>query len=109
MCVNEANARSAESSNLIQRLDTPAHDEVRRLVSEDAQSRGGTNSAFTFNGERGSHKSQLCRTLPNGQEQCAEVALEARDLFQTMQSLGFFCILPHDPSQTFIRCQKIPK
>jgi len=84
MYVRETDARSAESSNLIQKLDTPAHDEVRRLVAEDAQSRGGTNSAFTFNGcvgranrrERGSHKSQLCRTLPNGQEQCAEVALE---------------------------------
>lgn len=70
---------------MIQKLDTPAHDEVRRLIAEDAESRHGSSSTFTFNGyvfhaltrrERGSHKSQLCRTLPNGQEQCAEVALE---------------------------------
>lgn len=65
--------------------------------------------------ERDAGSSQLCRVLPNGQEQCATVALEARDLFQTMQvrapsdqSLGFFCILPHDPTKTYIRCEKLP-
>ena len=25
------------------------------------------------------------------------------------QSLGFFCILPHDPSKSFIRCERIPQ
>lgn len=35
--------------------------------------------------ERGEKSSLLCRKLPNGEEQCATIALEARDLFQTMQ------------------------
>ncbi|KOS14155.1 hypothetical protein Malapachy_3886 [Malassezia pachydermatis] len=100
---------TGSSSNLIEKLDTPAHDEVRRLVAEDAQSRGGTNSSFTLDGERGTSQSQLCRILPNGQEQCANIALEARDLFQTMQTLGFFCVLPQEPTKTFIRCEYIPK
>lgn len=97
-----------ESSNLVQRLNKPEHDEVRRLIAQDAESRGGKSSTFTLDGERGVPSSKLCRVLPNGQEQCAKISLESRELFQTMQSMGFFCILPHDPSKTFIRCERIP-
>lgn len=83
---------------------------MRRLVAQDAESRGGSsNSVFTLDGERGQPSSRLCRQLPNGQEQCATVSLETRELFQTMQSMGFFCILPHDPTKTFIRCERIPQ
>ncbi|WFD45996.1 hypothetical protein GLX27_000624 [Malassezia furfur] len=89
-------------------LDTEAHEDVRKLVTQDAESQNGKSSQFTFFGERGEKSSLLCRKLPNGEEQCATIALEARDLFQTMQSLGFFCILPHDPAKTYIRCEKIP-
>ncbi|WFD37510.1 uncharacterized protein MJAP1_000454 [Malassezia japonica] len=96
------------SSNLINKLNSPAHEEVRKLVTQDAKSRNGTSSQFTLDGERGQATSQLCRKLPDGTDQCATIALEARDLFQTMQSLGFFCILPHDPAKTYIRCEKIP-
>lgn len=80
--------------------------------------------------DRDKSTSQLCRQLPDGREQCAEISLQstlparlvanaARELFNTMQacvspasltqSLGFFCILPHDPSKTFIRCERIPQ
>lgn len=67
---------SMESSNLVQRLNKPEHDEVRRLIAQDAESRGGKSSTFTLDGERGVPSSKLCRVLPNGQEQRAKISLE---------------------------------
>ncbi|KAJ1034796.1 hypothetical protein NDA13_001050 [Ustilago tritici] len=59
--------------------------------------------------ERGSGRSQLCAKLPDGRMSCTEIALEAKSLFSTMQSLDFFCTLPHDPAKTHINCQRIPQ
>mgnify|MGYP007026314502 FL=1 len=34
----------------MQRLNKPEHDEVRRLIAQDAESRGGKSSTFTLDG-----------------------------------------------------------
>ncbi|KAN0061450.1 hypothetical protein ACQY0O_006297 [Thecaphora frezii] len=93
---------SASSSNLIEKLDSPAHNHVRSFVHNSAA------STFVLDGERGSGKSVLCAKEANGRLNCTEIALEARHLFSTMQSLDFFCTLPQDPAKTHINCEKIP-
>ncbi|SPO40722.1 uncharacterized protein PSFLO_06204 [Pseudozyma flocculosa] len=95
--------RSARSSNLIDRLDSPAHRDVKSFVQTHPSSK------FTLDGERGSGKSVLCAKQANGQLTCTEIALEARHLFSTMQSLNFFCALPQDPAKTHINCEPIPQ
>ncbi|PWY97498.1 hypothetical protein BCV70DRAFT_219387 [Testicularia cyperi] len=93
---------SGASSNLTEKLNTPAHESTRRFVE---QSNAGI---FTLDGERGSGKSQLCAKQADGRFNCVEIALEAKSLFTTMQSLNFFCTLPQDPTKTHINCQRIP-
>lgn len=41
---------SAESSNLINKFNTEAHETVRTLVNQDAESRQGQSSKFTLDG-----------------------------------------------------------
>ncbi|PWN53186.1 hypothetical protein IE53DRAFT_384329 [Violaceomyces palustris] len=68
------------------------------------------NSTFVLDGERGTGRSKLCSKDPRtNQLDCIDIALEARNLFETMQSLNFFCSLPQDPTKTYINCEKIPQ
>ncbi|TKY89683.1 hypothetical protein EX895_001468 [Sporisorium graminicola] len=83
-------------------MDSPAHEHTRQFVQQTGA------ATFTLDGERGSGKSQLCAQQSDGRFTCVEIALEAKSLFSTMQSLNFFCTLPQDPSKTHINCQRIP-
>ncbi|KAJ1024941.1 hypothetical protein NDA18_004227 [Ustilago nuda] len=94
---------SGASSNLTDRMNSPAHEQTRQFVQQTGA------AIFTLDGERGSGRSQLCAKLPDGRMNCTEIALEAKSLFSTMQSLDFFCTLPHDPAKTHINCQRIPQ
>ncbi|KIS67977.1 uncharacterized protein UMAG_11053 [Mycosarcoma maydis] len=93
---------SGSSSNLTDRMDSPAHETTRQFVQQTGA------AIFTLDGERGSGRSQLCAQQSDGRLTCTEIALEAKSLFSTMQSLNFFCTLPQDPSKTHINCQRIP-
>ncbi|CAO1630656.1 unnamed protein product [Parajaminaea phylloscopi] len=109
---------SGSSSNILNsKLNTPEYRSVADFVSQSGP------CDFILDGQRGEKKSQLCR-LPRGGPgaavhstvdgsqrslECTEIAIEAKDLFATMQSLNFFCQLPQDPSKTHIHCQKIPQ
>ncbi|KDN52474.1 hypothetical protein K437DRAFT_254256 [Tilletiaria anomala UBC 951] len=110
--------RSGASSNLTLRLNTPAHHSVAQFVTQGPQ-----GAKYTLDGARGTSHAKLCRIGPGagaahpaggghgqtGQMDCVDIALEAKDLFATMQQLNFFCQLPQDPSKTHIICEKIPQ
>ncbi|PWN22380.1 hypothetical protein BCV69DRAFT_281382 [Microstroma glucosiphilum] len=92
------------SSNMLPKNDSPAHKSVAEFVRA-----GGARDRFTFDGNRGEQQAKLCRILPDGRQQCMDVALESKDLFAAMQSLNFFCQLPQDPAKTHINCEPIPQ
>ena len=46
--VDRSRKRSGQSSNLLNKLDSPAHRDVQKLVTQDAESRGGSSSPFTL-------------------------------------------------------------
>ncbi|CAO1623966.1 unnamed protein product [Jaminaea pallidilutea] len=123
---------SGSTSNLINnKTDTPEFKSVADFVQRSRSEAGAVE--FTLDGNRGEKKSQLCRILPRDAAaaaagtggaggaggvqksadgrllQCTEIAMEAKDLFGTMQMLNFFCQLPQDPNKTHISCQPIPK
>lgn len=109
---------------MINKLDTEAHEDVRKLVTQDAESQNGKSSQFTFFGYVGASLTQRARreefvAVPQAAERrgavrndCARGTRPVPDDAGTSraltQSLGFFCILPHDPAKTYIRCEKIP-
>ena len=100
---------------------------MRRFVAQDAESRGGSsNSIFTLDGYVCATDAQgawtalvsvvspaakwsgaVCDCVTREYVPC--VLTPARELFQTILSIGFFCNLPHDPTKTFIRCERIPQ
>ncbi|KAK0197536.1 hypothetical protein F5146DRAFT_972042 [Armillaria mellea] len=67
-------------------------------------------STYTFDSERDSPRSTICRPSDStdGQE-CITIEMNSKKLFATMQSLGFFCALPVDPTQTYMECTPLPK
>ncbi|KAI9301490.1 hypothetical protein BJ944DRAFT_243220 [Cunninghamella echinulata] len=50
---------------------------------------------------------ELCRQLPNGQQDCIKLNLEYTEMFSQMQKLGFFCALPMDPTQIHMECRRV--
>jgi len=64
---------------------------------------------YTFDSERDSPQSEICRELGKDRRECITLRMDSKRLFECMQSLGFFCILPLDPSQTHMECTPIPK
>ncbi|KAK0210365.1 hypothetical protein DFS33DRAFT_1292726 [Desarmillaria ectypa] len=68
------------------------------------------SSQYTFDSERDSPRSTICRPSdsPDGKE-CITIEMNSKKLFATMQSLGFFCALPVDPTQTYMECTPMPK
>jgi len=68
------------------------------------------NCHYTFDSERDSPQSELCRkgSGSKGQE-CIMIQMNSKRLFEAMQELGFFCALPMDPSRTYIECKRLPK
>ncbi|QRV90001.1 hypothetical protein RhiJN_18019 [Ceratobasidium sp. AG-Ba] len=66
-------------------------------------------ATYTFDGDRDSESAQLCRRERGKPEQCIQVSMQAKRLFETMQNMGYFCQLPFDPSQTHMECTRISK
>ncbi|KAK7440192.1 hypothetical protein VKT23_017135 [Stygiomarasmius scandens] len=61
-------------------------------------------SQYTFDSERGASQSEICRDNPNSRE-CITLQMNSKRLFETMQSLGFFCALPIEPGKTYMQCK----
>ncbi|ALO60415.1 hypothetical protein CNB04245 [Cryptococcus deneoformans JEC21] len=51
---------------------------------------------------------ELCRLTPNGGRSCVKVAMHSAALFKSMQSLGFYCALPAEPTRTHMECNRLP-
>ncbi|KAG8730481.1 hypothetical protein FRC12_020241 [Ceratobasidium sp. 428] len=66
-------------------------------------------ATYAFDGDRDANSAQLCRREPGKPEECIQVSMAAKKLFETMQSMGYFCQLPLDPSKTYMECVSIPK
>lgn len=77
-----------------------AKDRLKAFTSADPKGQ------YTFDSERDSPQSRICRNTSNGQE-CVTLELEAKQMFSEMQALGFFCALPNDPAKTFMLCKPL--
>jgi len=77
--------------------------QLERFIAENPRSR------YTFDGERGSQQSLLCRETGNNNRECITLQMQATKLFEAMQEQGFFCALPMEPGKTYMECTPIPK
>ncbi|KAF8350850.1 hypothetical protein F5887DRAFT_876833 [Amanita rubescens] len=64
-------------------------------------------ATYTFDTERGSSKSELCRETGPSARDCITLQMQSTRLFQAMQDQGFFCALPMDPARTYIECKRL--
>jgi len=75
---------------------------LRKFIEESPQSR------YRFDSEREANQSEICRSANNGEE-CKNMFLSSKKMFEAMQDNGFFCALPMDPEITYIECKPIPR
>ncbi|KIY66125.1 hypothetical protein CYLTODRAFT_455688 [Cylindrobasidium torrendii FP15055 ss-10] len=61
-------------------------------------------SVYRFSAPRDTPPSKICRDGKDG-EDCKTIELTGKEMFTTMQSMGFFCALPLDPSKTYMECK----
>ncbi|KIJ60648.1 hypothetical protein HYDPIDRAFT_116947 [Hydnomerulius pinastri MD-312] len=85
-----------------------AQETLHSFISENQQAQ------YTFDSERGSSYSELCREGGEKGRQCishhiAQLKMSSTELFEAMQGFGFFCALPSDPSRTHMVCNKVPQ
>ncbi|KIM49429.1 hypothetical protein M413DRAFT_438609, partial [Hebeloma cylindrosporum] len=63
------------------------------------------NTQYTFDSERGSSESELCREGGRKGRECITLKMTSKELFEAMQSYGFFCALPMEPGRTYMSCK----
>ncbi|KAK2467042.1 hypothetical protein APHAL10511_001300 [Amanita phalloides] len=76
---------------------------LRDFISQDPQAN------YTFDSERGSSKSELCRETGPRSRECITLQMQSTRLFQAMQAQNFFCALPMEPGRTYLQCKPLPK
>ncbi|ODQ53220.1 hypothetical protein SAICODRAFT_19148 [Saitoella complicata NRRL Y-17804] len=81
-----------EAVKNVQRLD--------RFLNESPRSN------YTFDSERDSDESTVCRRVSDGGLSCVKLRLNSKQMFEQMQKFGYFCALPLDPSRTELECKK---
>ncbi|KAF8162925.1 hypothetical protein B0H34DRAFT_693461 [Crassisporium funariophilum] len=64
---------------------------------------------YTFDSERGSSQSEICREGGRRGRECMVLQMNSKRLFEAMQEQGFFCALPMDPGRTYMECRPLPK
>ncbi|KAF8894452.1 hypothetical protein BD779DRAFT_839178 [Infundibulicybe gibba] len=62
------------------------------------------NSRYTFDSERDSKQSEICREGGPKGRQCIALQMHSKRLFEAMQEHGFFCALPMEPGKTYMEC-----
>ncbi|WVR05430.1 hypothetical protein IAU60_002445 [Kwoniella sp. DSM 27419] len=69
------------------------------------------NARYTFDSRRNAdaEDTELCRITPQGGKSCIKLAIASAALFKSMQSLGFYCALPAEPTRTHMECTRIPR
>lgn len=83
--------------------DNDASKVLKEFLSFDPKAR------YTFNSERDSAESELCRQQGQGKgsEEC--IAMSSRQLFTAMQQQGFFCALPSNPEKLHMECKPLQR
>ncbi|KAF9001918.1 hypothetical protein BDQ17DRAFT_1357719 [Cyathus striatus] len=66
------------------------------------------NAHYTFDSERDSPQSIICRETGNVRD-CITLQMDSKRMFEAMQEQGFFCKLPIDPARTYIECKPMPR
>jgi len=95
---------SVTSSTFLWHLTMQSKDILKAFIKHDP------NGHYTFDSERDSPQSELCREGGSKGRDCITIQMNSKRLFEAMQELGFFCALPMDPSRTDIKCKPlIPK
>ncbi|VDC00871.1 unnamed protein product [Peniophora sp. CBMAI 1063] len=84
----------------------PAADPLKELKSFVQKA---PSARYTFDSERDAPQSELCREEKGKPNECIILQMHSKKLFEAMQSQGFFCALPIDPTRTHMECQPIPK
>lgn len=74
--------------------------ELKEFVSSDPKAR------YTFDSERDSTESELCRQ-GKGYEECVTLKMTSKRMFEAMQKYGYFCALPSDPTKTHMECKPL--
>ncbi|KIK63635.1 hypothetical protein GYMLUDRAFT_40703 [Collybiopsis luxurians FD-317 M1] len=79
-----------------------AKESLRTFISRNP------NGQYTFDSGRDAPQSEICRADPNNHE-CITLWMNSKQMFETMQSLGFYCSLPIEPGKTYMECKPLPK
>ncbi|GMK54158.1 hypothetical protein CspeluHIS016_0107440 [Cutaneotrichosporon spelunceum] len=105
-------------------IPAPASDDDKNVPQADAATRikdfvkEDPIAIYTFDsrvirdehGEQSQQKTtDLCRRRRDGSESCVKVAAESKALFKMMQTLGFYCALPAEPTETHMECRMISR
>ncbi|KAL4269412.1 hypothetical protein AB1N83_003021 [Pleurotus pulmonarius] len=80
--------------------EQPAGKALKDFISVDPASK------YTFDSERDAPTSEICREKDR---ECVKLQMHSKKMFESMQDLGFFCVLPMDPARTYIECTPLPK
>ncbi|KAF5358021.1 hypothetical protein D9756_001708 [Leucocoprinus leucothites] len=75
---------------------------LKEFLSLDLKAR------YTFDSERDSSESELCRQQGKNSEECITLKMNSKRLFEAMQQHGFFCALPSNPEKTHMECKPLP-
>ncbi|KAE9406784.1 hypothetical protein BT96DRAFT_987330 [Gymnopus androsaceus JB14] len=67
------------------------------------------NGQFTFDSERDAPRSEICRSDDPNNHDCITLQMNSKQMFESMQSLGFYCALPIEPGKTYMECKPLPK
>jgi len=72
---------------------------LKQFISRDP------NSKYIFDSERDASQSEICRQSKS--KECIVLQMTSREMFAAMQENGFFCVLPMDPTRTYIECKRL--
>ncbi|WVQ78575.1 hypothetical protein IAT38_000661 [Cryptococcus sp. DSM 104549] len=83
--------------------------ELHRTVADFVHESPSARYVFDSRRNGDQEDTELCRIRPDGGVSCIKVALASAALFKSMQSLGFYCALPAEPTRTHMECNRIPR
>ncbi|CAL1704324.1 unnamed protein product [Somion occarium] len=70
---------------------------LRSFVAEDPDSK------YTFDSvQRGGDLTEICREGKKLSRKCIKLHMYSTQMFQAMQTQGFYCALPIDPTRTYM-------
>lgn len=78
--------------------------EIERLQQFSNEAK---DDVLYVDGSREVPESTVCRRFQSGGQSCLRLRLASTKMFEQMQNMGYFCILPQDTTKTEMECKKI--